>query len=357
MKKLFCILLLPLFFAACKHKEAAQAIVRPVRVVEAGRSLQAEQRFPGSAEAQEYSYLDFRVSGMITTLNADQGQNVRKGDLLAALDPRDYTLRVSAAEASWRQSSLQLERYANLYARQAISRQEYEIVRARNENDRAVYLKAQNDLADTRLKAPFTGNIEEKYVENHQQISPGQKIFKLTNPRKLQFRFVLPETMASLLQNDSVRWNIAFDAAPERPLDAYVDKIVTSSEGAGIPVILRISDAVLAASKIEVLPGDACSVIMELPAGIQTEITLPLSSVYADPHSGKTSVWKVGRADSTLSLVPVRTGKPIGESGIEILDGIDPGDLILTAGVTMVAAGEKVKILPDGAEPENNSSP
>ncbi len=326
--------------------------MRPVRVIEAGRSLPAEQRFPGFAEAQEYSYLDFRVSGMIITMNVDQGWNVRKGDLLALLDPRDYTLRVSATEASWRQSSLQLERYANLYARQAISRQEYEIVQARNENDRAAYRQAQNDLHDTRLEAPFSGNIEEKYVENHQHVAPGQRIFKLTDPRRLQFRFTLPETMGVLLQSDSIRWSIAFDAVPGQRFEAYADRIVTSSDGMGIPVILRISDATFAPIMGQVLPGDACLAILQLPSSMQAEITLPLSSVFYDPQSGKTSVWKVSRADSTLSLVPVRMGKPTGNNVVEILGGVDPGELILTAGVTMVSAGEKVRILPPETETE-----
>ncbi len=332
-----------LCLASCGGKPSAP-IVRPVKVIEITADLRAEKTFPGYVEAEEYAFVNFRVGGMLEALNVDQGQNVRRGQLIARLDPRDFQLRVASTKASFDQASSQLERYKILYAREAISRQEYEMAQATYENDRATYNQALNDLSYTRLTAPFDGNVEAKYVENFQQVAPGQRIVKLTNPDKLQFRFTLPENDLAEV-GDSTRWGVAFDAAPDRYYAARIDKQVASSVGGGgVPVVLVITDPAFDARKLNVMPGYACDVRMETPGAKSGAVIVPLPAIYADPQTGAASVWKVA-ADSTVHLAPVTAGEILGNEGIFILSGLHEGDRVVTAGVTLLSEGEKVKIL------------
>ncbi len=112
--------------------------------------------------------------------------------------------------------------------------------------------------------------------------------------------------------------------------------------GAGIPIILTIDDP--AFGNLKVLPGYACNVRLELSGLSNALITVPLSSIYLNTDTGEKSVWKVNPADTTVALVPVTTGELSGDSDIVVLSGLAVGDRIVTAGVTMLHEGERVKV-------------
>ena len=75
----------------------------------------------------EYVKLAFRVSGQIISLPVIEGEKVKKGQLIAAIDPRDIALQYAATKSAYETASAQVERNKRLLSRQAISVQEYEI--------------------------------------------------------------------------------------------------------------------------------------------------------------------------------------------------------------------------------------
>lgn len=83
--------------------------------------------FSGIVEAVDYVKLAFRVSGQIINLPVVEGQRVKKGQLIAAIDPRDLALQYAADKSAYETAAAQVERNKRLLARQAISVQEYEI--------------------------------------------------------------------------------------------------------------------------------------------------------------------------------------------------------------------------------------
>ncbi len=333
-----------LVLISCK-KSTPEKIIRPVKTMTIGANTLQGKTFPGYAEAEEYAYVNFRVGGMLQVLNADEGQDIKKGQLIASLDAKDYQLQVASTKAAYQQTASQLERYKNLYTRNAISKQEYEMTQALYENTQAAYNKASNDLQYTRLIAPFNGYVEKKYVENFQQVAAGERIIKLVNPNRLQFRFILPENNILLIK-DSIQYSIAMDIDPEHFYQATVKEIVSASVGgSGIPVILKINDPSFDAKKMKVMPGYACFVKIKSTAVSNLDISIPLSCIYNDPDSKRSFVWKVDSQTSTVHLSPVQTGDMSAAQNIIILSGLQEGDIIVTAGVSMLAEGETVKII------------
>ncbi len=340
----FIVIIITIFVFSCK-KKTVKNIIRPVKTIEISNNTLLGKTFPGYVEAEEYAYVNFRVGGMLQILNVEEGQNVKKGDLIASLDKRDYQLKVSSMLASFQQSTSQLERYKRLYDKDAISKQEYEMTQALNENNKAAYNKSVNDLKYTELNAPFNGNIEKKYVENHQQVNAGEKIVKLTNPEKLQFRFTLPENNIQLIK-DSITCSIAMDIDRNTYYNAKIVEVVSASlGGSGIPVILKIKDASFNAKKLRILPGYACYVKIEADHRKHKEIAIPLSCIYLDPKTKETVVWKVNTQQSIVNKVPIKTGELTGDKSIIVLSGLQPGDRIVSAGVNMLEEGEKIKII------------
>ena len=225
-----------------KKENTGQESIRPVRVVKV-ESLGAMQKmYTGVVQAEEYSKLAFKVSGPLVEMNVDAGQKVKKGTVIAAVDPLDYNLQFEANKAAYVTSKLQMERNKKLLAMQAISKQDYEIAEANYVKAKSAYETSQNTLADTKLRAPFDGFVEQKYVENYQKVQPGESIIKLVNPDKLEVGFILPETNVRLTR-EKMQVAVEFDTYKGKWFKAEVKEFVDASpDGSGIPVRLAITD-------------------------------------------------------------------------------------------------------------------
>lgn len=89
-----------------------------------------------------------------------RGTAGKKGQLIAAIDPRDISLQYAADKAAYETAAAQVERNKRLLGRQAISVQEYEISVANYQKAKSTYELSGNNMRDTRLTAPFEGSIE-----------------------------------------------------------------------------------------------------------------------------------------------------------------------------------------------------
>ena len=166
MKKMFLFALVTtLFITSCGQKQkGSNTLIRPVKTAQISSQSVIRKDFSGIVEAVEYVRLAFRVSGQIISLPVVEGQRVKKGQLIAAIDPRDISLQYAADKAAYETAAAQVERNKRLLGRQAISVQEYEISVANYQKAKSTYELSGNNMRDTRLTAPFEGSIEKRLV-------------------------------------------------------------------------------------------------------------------------------------------------------------------------------------------------
>ena len=161
MKKKFgFVLAAAILLAGCgQKKETTTTTARPVKttIVESRSIIRKD--FSGIVEAVEYVKLAFRVNGQIIQLPVIEGQKVKKGQLIAAIDPRDIALQYAATKSAYETASAQVERNKRLLSRQAISVQEYEISLANFQKAKSEYELSANNMRDTKL----TERINEVY--------------------------------------------------------------------------------------------------------------------------------------------------------------------------------------------------
>lgn len=157
--------------------------VRPVKTARVESRSEIRKDFSGIVEAVDYVKLAFRVSGQIINLPVVEGQRVKKGQLIAAIDPRDLALQYAADKSAYETAAAQVERNKRLLARQAISVQEYEISVSTFQQKKSAYELSSNNMRDTRLTAPFDGSIEKRLVENYQRVNSGEGIVQLVNTK------------------------------------------------------------------------------------------------------------------------------------------------------------------------------
>ena len=161
----FQTLFILLALCGCGRRQPAPETVRPVKVVTASGAGVIDKDFAGMATPDDAVNLAFKLPGQVLDVPVSQGESVKKGALLAELDPRDIQLQVSADRSAYEEARSQLQRMQRLLEHEAVSQQEFEASRTRYAQARSAYDNSLDMLKETKLRAPFASVVERKYVE------------------------------------------------------------------------------------------------------------------------------------------------------------------------------------------------
>lgn len=326
----------------CGRRQPTTGAVRPVKVTTAADATYVDKDFAGMATPDDVVNLAFKLSGQVLDVPVSNGESVKKGQVLAELDPRDVELQVAANRSAYQQASSQLSRIRRLLEHEAVSRQEFEAAQTQYAQARSVYENSMDLLTDTRLRAPFSGVIEQKYVENFERVQAGQSIVRLVNPVTTTVKFTLPESALSQLALPTTRFTVEFDNYRDVEFSAELkDYVKTSSDASGFPVSLRLTGVDTVRYRIS--PGMSCTITMQVADAIPQAVSLPLTAIYA-PAAGGKYVWIVDD-DNRVYRHTVTLGQPYGRDRVLIESGVAPGDRVVTAGVYRLQEGEQVRIL------------
>ncbi|MGL4293762.1 MAG: efflux RND transporter periplasmic adaptor subunit [Bacteroidales bacterium] len=348
MKSLGVGLIATLCLFSCGKKEETTTPVRPVKVTTVTTRNEIRKDYSGVVDAVKFVNLAFRVPGQIIQLPIVEGQKVKQGDLIAQIDPREIKLQYEAAKAAFETAQAQLQRNERLLQRQAVSQQEMEIVRSNYEQARSNYEAQQNNMADTYLRAPFSGSITKRSVENYQRVNAGETIAQLIDSKDLQIYFTIPDNSLALVQGSNKGFTVEFEVYKGIKFAAKLKEYVEASpEGTGIPVFLTITDPRFNKDDYDIKPGFSCNVTMTVNLDNKNleYPYVPLTAIFGSPESNQQNVWIYNASAGTVELRPVQTGALIDADNILVTSGLKTGEIVVTAGVTQITNGEKVKIL------------
>jgi RND family efflux transporter MFP subunit len=313
------------------------------------------REFSGAARAAVESRLSFKVAGTVASVAVKVGDEVRGGDLIAHLDPRDYQLQVQSAEASLSQAKAQArnaaasyERVRALYENGSISLNDFDAARAADESARATVEAAEKGLElarrqldYTKLTAPVAGAIARVLIEVNENVKVGQEVALLTSGSELEVEVTVPEILISQVRPGQ-KAVVAFDALADREFAARVSEVGVASTGlvTTFPVIVVLDE-----QPDEARGGMAAQVALTFDSGDGRERYLVPSVAVAEDRAGR-FVYVVKPSKPGLGVVerrPVTVGELTAE-GIEIFDGLADGDLVITAGVSKISDGMTVKL-------------
>lgn len=352
-----------LALVGCGKEQVEPKSIRPVKVMEVGGAQVIVNRwFPGQAKAAQEVNLSFRVPGTLAEFPVNLGDEVQEGSLLARLDPRDYqvALRNAEAQLSKAQASLDLakadfERVDRVRQQDpgAVSqalvdarRGERDAAQAQVASARTAVAAARDNLNYTYLKAPFSGTVVEKFVENFQDVQAKQVIVRVVDISRIEFVVQIPESLVAHTPRVHGAL-VVFDAFPERELPAQIKEIgkEASKTTRTYPVTLVMDQP----PGIKILPGMAGKAKGDpkqiLPGAEETAgtwIEIPISATFAG-EGGKTYVWVVDDGKEQVARREVTPGNLTAE-GI-LVEGLQPCERIVTAGVNSLVEGQKVRIL------------
>ena len=170
------ILALSLVLAACEEPpQTYMASSRPVKTIVVGDTVAGDSRtFPAVVDAIQKADISFRVRGKIQNILVKEGDEVKKGQLLAELDPTDFNIRLKDRQASYNTAKANYDRAKELVDKGAISRVDHDNIRAEYFTATANLDGAEQELLYTRLNANFDGSIAKRHVENVAEGRAGQ---------------------------------------------------------------------------------------------------------------------------------------------------------------------------------------
>ena len=355
-KSLLILALVSLTFIAstgCKKEAPAkEQVIRPVRTVIVGDVQDlTNSTFPGITKEVQSVDMAFRVGGPLILLNATEGQQVRTGQLIAEIDPRDFRVDLLAKEARFIQARAEEERFRATYERGSISKSEYDQKLALYLEAQSAFEAAKNALVDTKLRAPFNAYIDQKLVDNFERVRIGETIVTLIDLSAIEVRFSIPEALAIYFRQFE-NFTVSFDLYQDITFIADLKEIAKKSErSAGIPVILVLRHKNSPDKKERIVPGMACLIKVNLkdtPEEAEAEVTefsIPTSSIYAQPDSDQKFVFVLNDEDMTVKKTEITIGTLVSTNLIWVLDGINKGDILVTAGANVLQDGQEVKYL------------
>lgn len=331
-----------LLLLACGEKESKTSPlpIRPVKVVKIEALGTTARQYTGTVQAQEFSTLAFKVSGTLKELNVREGQRVKKGTVVARINPYDYEQQYQSVQGNYDAARSIYERNRRLYSANAVAKQNLEIAEADYVQATSAVQIAERTLDYTTLRAPFDGFIEKKYVENFEEILVGKPIVKLVNPDDIEIYFILPETSIQLLQVPKKIF-VEFDSQKGRLFTSEIKEYIYSSDGSGIPITLRISDSEFASYRSNVLPGFSCKVTFLLENTVANSFIIPSSALFLE--DGNEYVQLIDPGTLTAHKQKVETIR-YGEQ-ILVKKGLSSHGLIVTAGAADLQEGQKVTLL------------
>lgn len=343
--------LLIFLLTSCNSQNNDTKTERMVKTIVVGEGSSGYSRvYPGRVEAGQRVELSFQVAGALKEFPVKEGMRVNEGDLLAALDDRDYKNRYEAAQAQLDTMELNYKRGETLVKSGTIAQATFDELRAKYETAKSNASIQEKALKDTRLVAPFDGLVAKTFVNNYQEVQAKQKILNLQNIDEVDIIINVPEK--DLIKRQGVREGnpgetpiangyVTFDALGDRRFKVSIKEYATEADRT--TQTYRIKLSMPAPEDVNILPGMTANLVVNEGVGnAPHEFYVPVNAVATDA-SGKFYVWILDEKTMQVHKKEVQVGEMRGQE-ILVTSGLDVGERIVTAGVPYLDEGMKVRL-------------
>lgn len=343
---------LPLLLIGCGDSAPKAPEIRPVRtVVVEPKPIDDDRQAVGDIKPRQETDIGFRISGKLVSRVVEVGTRVKKGDLLARLDEQDYQNRLRSAEADVTSAAAVLSeaqgaeaRLRQLLSSGTTTRANYDAAlknlrsaEAKLESANAALALAKDQVKYADLAADFDGIITAVGAEPGQVINVGQMVVRLALPT----------------EKDAV-FNIAEAAFRGRPAGDRPEVVVTllsnpavTAEGV-VREISPVADPATRTFQVKVTLKDppeqlrfGSSVVGRLKTTTAPVVVLPAAALF--DKGGQPAVWVFQPATATVVLKTVTVAR-FETDRVVINEGLEKGQIVVTAGVNRLREGQKVRL-------------
>lgn len=365
--------------ASCNRPDDSAEVYPPVFYEVLGEKADGTGgSFPGVVFPGNQARLAFKVPGTISRLNVKMGDTLRRGEAVASLDTTDYAVNYSkalsaykGAEAGYVTAKSAFVRTERLYINGNVSLTEYEKVKLQMESALSALRAAEqqlqgaeNQLGYTVLRAPFDGFVSSFMFDEGEMAGAGHPVAIYSSLSGTEIRSALPEEFAKVVsEGDSVAFYV--NSLPDKEYRGVVSELSPGSGAtSSYPVVVAVDGA-----SGGLLPGMSVTVDFRIDDKVSEGGAL-IVPAYALAHDGDedyiyVAVFEKNMSDSeipepaegasvkggvvsggvyTVRRRVVVTGR-LTSKGYEVLDGASAGDIVITAGLSNLFDGMRVRLI------------
>ncbi|MBD2857819.1 efflux RND transporter periplasmic adaptor subunit [Spongiibacter sp. KMU-158] len=337
-QRLLATALLTIGLSACEQKLNASAATipsTPVKIITAEEApIVSSMEALGTLKALNATTITSSVSEKITALHFQDGQQVKKGDLIATLEQEEEQAQLLAAKAELAEHQREIDRLGKLLQTQAAARTEYDSRLSQRDQAKARIAEVQAKIDERTLRAPFSGHIGLRLVSPGALLSPGTTITTLDQLDILQLDFQLPSRAipAVQLEQSITATSTSRDETIAGKISAIDSRVDPVSRSLTVRALVNNAD-------LQLKPGMLMKV--EILESEHPGFSLPEQTLLNDQD--RSYVWLVdeqGKAQQrTVSLGRRHDGL------VEIRKGISAGDRVIVEGFLMLRPGAPVSVL------------
>jgi RND family efflux transporter MFP subunit len=331
--------------AACTQEpgeESKKMIAQTVKVSEVQLpNATTKQQFPAQVSAVKTIDLSFEVTGRLQSQNLQAGNNVKRGELLATIDPTPFLRNVAESQARFKQATKDLERITSTHSKGLSPQSQLDEAKTNFELADVALKSAKQELAYTKLYAPFDAQISQRLIENDSYVQAGDVVAHLQDVSRYQVSVNIPErSMAGFKkeQLQSARAEILSLPKQTFPLK-YVEH---STQADPITQSFTIVFEMDANQDLGIFPGSRASVHLASNTKADLEgVKVPFTALLGEKNSGF-HIWKFNNNTSTVERAQVQVLKLIDNFAL-VSGDVQRGDMVVSAGVSKISEGQSVR--------------
>ena len=339
MKKLlFAASMLLLIISSCGKKDEHKEMVVNVKtdtvmVYGSGKSA----NFPGRIKAGDDINLSFRIAGPIASINVSAGNFVKKGQVLAQIDRRDYETQLAATEAEYNQVKDEANRVIALYKREVVTEKDYYKAVHGLEQITAKYDAHKNALADTKLTAPYDGYVQKTYYSARETVGAGMPVVSMIGTSTMEVEINIPSNVYA--KRDEIESFVC--TSDIYPGKEYPLEMVGMNRKANLNELYTVYLNLKTPKDYPPLtPGMNVKVEVKYKSTIDHRYLVPINALI----SGKTgsSVWVYNADSGTISKREITTDGINNRGCAIVLSGLKSGEVVVSAGAKALEEGQRV---------------
>lgn len=317
-------------------KETAEpaVVVRTIRVKDT--AVVFPVRTAGKLASKKESKLSFKTGGIIQMIMVDEGQSVRKDQLLAQLNLEEINSRVSQAELALKKAERDHERAGNLYRDSVVTLEQFENSGTALEVARSIASIANFNLQYSTIRAPANGKILKRIAESNEIIAPGHPVFLFasTGSDWVVRANLTDRDIVKVGMRDSA--HVMFDAYPGEIFSGVISEIGTAAD----PYTGTYEVEVQITRRPEKLVSGFIAKVDIYPVTHGKYVVIPVESLI--DGSGMTGyVMVLVETQPERRKIKIHT---VNDHGIVVQDGLSPGDELIVEGAQYLRTGSRIKV-------------
>lgn len=311
-------------------------LIIPVEVSNVSRgNISAYYSNTATLEAEQEATVVSKVRGIIEELYVEEGDMVQAGQVIARIEDDQYQIEADRAKATLDRLYNEYQRNTELFERNLIAAEAFQNSQYEYESQKATHDLAKLNLEYTSVKSPISGVISRRFVKAGNMIGTDQQMYRVTDFTPLQAILHIPEhEMAKIRKNQ--RAELRVDALPNQTFAGHVERIspVVDSQTGTFKVTVYVDE-----TKDMLRPGMFGRVKIVYDTRENARM-IPKSAVISEDLAQSVYVIK----DSLAFKKEIVTGYTNG-SNIEVIDGLDDGEIVVTIGQGSLQDSSKVSVI------------